>query len=98
MPLLKIPTPLRPYAEGKSIIEVPGENVSEVLENTINQFPALEKHLYSADHQLRPFVNLFLNEDNIKDLEGIHTPLEENDQLMIIPSIAGGTPGGSDHG
>jgi len=52
--------------------------------------PSLRQHLYNSSGQLRPFVNLFLNEDNIKDLQGLETPLQEGDRLMLIPSIAGG--------
>ncbi len=90
MPTLKIPTPLRPYADGQSTLTAPGQNVSELLENTLEQFPHLKKHLYSEDNILRPFVNIFLGEENIKDLQGIETPLKEDDILLIIPSIAGG--------
>ena len=90
MPILKIPSPLRPYAEGQSSITVPGEKVSEVLEFTMEQYPLLKKHLLSDDQNLRPFVNVFLGDENIKELQGIETPLKEDDTLMIIPSIAGG--------
>jgi molybdopterin converting factor small subunit len=90
MPTLKIPTPLRPYADGQSALTAPGRNVSELLENTLEQFPHLKKHLYSEDKILRPFVNIFLGEENINELQGIETPLKEDDILLIIPSIAGG--------
>jgi len=89
MPILKIPSPLR-YAEGQSSITAPGEKVSEVLEFTMEQYPLLKKHLLSDDQQLRPFVNVFLGDENIKELQGIETPLKEDDILLIIPSIAGG--------
>lgn len=91
MPTLKIPTPLRPYADGNSKITVQGQNVDEVLQNTISQHPNLKKHLYADSGELRPFVNLFLNEDNIRQLEGVETELEEDDTIKIIPSIAGGS-------
>ena len=90
MPILKIPSPLRPYAEGQSSIIAPGKKVSEVLEFTMEQYPLLKKHLLSDDQQLRPFVNVFLGDENIKELQGIETPLKEDDTLLIIPSIAGG--------
>lgn len=90
MPILKIPSPLRPYAEGQSSITAPGEKVSEVLEFTMEQYPLLKKHLLSDDQHLRPFVNVFLGDENIKELQGIETPLKEDDTLLIIPSIAGG--------
>lgn len=90
MPALKIPTPLRPYAAGESTLLLPGEDVAEVLEAAVLSYPELKKHLYNDDGQLRPFVNVFLGEDNINQLDGLDTTLEENDTLLIIPSIAGG--------
>jgi molybdopterin converting factor small subunit len=56
----------------------------------MEQYPLLKKHLLSDDQQLRPFVNVFLGDENIKELQGIETPLKEDDILLIIPSIAGG--------
>ena len=90
MPALKIPTPLRPYAGGESTLLLPGEDVAEVLEAAMASYPELKKHLYNDDGQLRPFVNVFLGEENINQLDGLDTTLEENDTLLIIPSIAGG--------
>jgi len=90
MPALKIPTPLRPYAGGESTLLLPGEDVAEVLEAAVKSYPELKKHLYNDDGQLRPFVNVFLGEENINQLDGLDTTLEENDTLLIIPSIAGG--------
>ncbi|MBC8334406.1 MAG: MoaD/ThiS family protein [Anaerolineales bacterium] len=93
MAILKIPTPLRPYTGGMSDINVDGENVGHALDSLLAQYPDIGKHLYNDDAQLRAFVNLFLGEDNIKDLQGLETPLSETDSLRIIPSIAGGAKG-----
>jgi len=90
MTTLRIPTPLRPYAGGKSEVAVGGSNVAEALNDLTTQFPAIKPHIFSEGGELRPFVNLFLGESNIKDLEGIATPIKETDRLMLIPSIAGG--------
>jgi molybdopterin synthase sulfur carrier subunit len=90
MPTIRIPTPLRTYTEGKSEVAVQGENVSGALSDLTRQYPALRQHIFNESSELRPFVNLFLNEDNVKDLQGLETPLDENTRLMIIPSIAGG--------
>lgn len=90
MPNLKIPTPLRPYAGGESILTLPGSSVAEVLDAAAETYPELRKHLYNEDGQLRPFVNVFLGEENINQLEGLDTTLNEGDTLLIIPSIAGG--------
>lgn len=90
MPILKIPTPLRPYANGESALELQGEFVEELLDSAIDVHPMLKKHLFNEEGELRPYVNLFLGEDNIKQLEGLKTPLSEGDTIMLIPSIAGG--------
>ncbi len=90
MTTLRIPTPLRPYAEGQSEITVQGGNVGEALNDLVTQYPALKKHLFSETDELRPFVNLFLGDEDVRHLAGVNTPLQEGDKLMIIPSIAGG--------
>ena len=90
MATLKIPTPLRPYTGGSSEVSVDGETVGTALDSLQALFPDLGKHLYTEDGRLRAFVNVFLGEDNVTDLQGLDTPLGESDRLLIIPSIAGG--------
>jgi len=90
MTLLRIPTPLRPYTNGNSEVTVRGINVGEALNDLTTQFPTIKPHLFNEGNQLRPFVNLFLGEDNIKDLQGVETPIKDGDKLVLIPSIAGG--------
>jgi molybdopterin converting factor small subunit len=90
MAILRIPTPLRTYTEGQSEVKVSGETVGEAMNQLISLHPALRQHLYSGSGELRPFVNLFLNEEDIRHLQGVETSLKADDQLMIIPSIAGG--------
>ena len=91
MTTLRIPTPLRAYTSGNSEVTVSGTKISEALNDLTTQFPAIKPHLFNEDGELRPFVNLFVGENNIKDLQGIDTPIGESDKLMLIPSIAGGT-------
>ncbi len=90
MPILKIPTPLRPYADGEGVITLPGSTVSEVLNAVVERHPELKKHLFNDEDKLRPFVNVFLGEENVNQLEGLGTPLKDGDTILIIPSIAGG--------
>ena len=90
MTTLRIPTPLRPYAEGQSEVNVDGATVGEALNDLVSQYPALQKHLFAETDELRPFVNLFLGGEDVRHLQGVDTPLQEGDKLMIIPSIAGG--------
>ena len=90
MTTLRIPTPLRTYTGGKSEVTVSGEKVLDALIDLTTQFPAIKPHLFNEGGELRPFVNLFVGESNIKDLQGVDTPIKEGDKLMLIPSIAGG--------
>ncbi|MCE9646381.1 MAG: MoaD/ThiS family protein [Chloroflexi bacterium] len=92
MTILRIPTPLRTYTSGKSEVNVNGTKISEALEDLTAQFPAIKPHLFNETGQLRPFVNLFVGEHNIKDLQGVDTPVKDGDRIMLIPSIAGGNP------
>ena len=85
-----IPTPLRPYAGKQSIVEVSAQTVGEALNNLVAQHPDLRKHLYSEDGKLRSFVNVYLNEDDIRYLSKDATPVKETDTIAIVPSVAGG--------
>jgi len=91
MTTLRIPTPLRTYTGGKSEVTVSGAKISEALNDLTIQFPAIKPHLFHETGELRPFVNLFVGENNIKDLQGVDTPIKEGDKIMLIPSIAGGS-------
>lgn len=90
MPLIRIPTPLRPFTGGQTEVAVQGSTVAEAMQDLTTRYPALHQHLFNGDNELRPFVNLFLNEENVRDLQGVETPLEKEDRLTLIPSIAGG--------
>ena len=90
MPTLKIPTPLRPYAGGQATVNVQGAKVGETLTDLTTQYPNLRAHIFSETGDLRPFVNLFLNDEDVRFLVGVETPVKDSDQLRIIPSIAGG--------
>ena len=90
MPIIRIPTPLRPYVNGQGEVPVQGRTVAQAMQDLVTQFPSLRPHLYNSEGQLRPFVNLFLGGQNVKDLQGLDTPLRPDDILNLVPSIAGG--------
>jgi molybdopterin converting factor small subunit len=90
MTTIRIPTPLRPYTNGQSSVQVTGDSVSAVLSDLTSQHPDLRQHLYEDD-KLRSFVNVFLNEEDVRYLDGVETAVSDNDTLMIVPSIAGGS-------
>src|SRR3989337_1642329 len=96
MTVIRLATPLRPFTAGQKEIEVSSRTVAEALAELMGRYPGLKPHLYDANGDLRPFVNLFLNEDDVRTLQGQETALSEGDRLMIVPSIAGGGGKGSD--
>jgi molybdopterin converting factor small subunit len=89
MPILRIPTPLRSYTGGQVEVQVNARSVGEAVEKLVEMFPTLKPHLYNDDGRLRPFVNLFVGEHNIKDLDGLATPVAEDTRVLVVPSIAG---------
>jgi molybdopterin converting factor small subunit len=91
-----IPTPLRQYAGKQESIQVEGSTVGEVLTGLTTQYSDLRRHLYNDEGKIRSFVNVYLNDEDIRYLSKEQTPLKENDILSIVPSIAGGAPGNVD--
>ena len=89
MATIRIPTPLRPYSGGNSAVTVNGDTVGEALDNLTQQHPQLRSHLFDGG-ELRSFVNVYLNKEDVRGLQGSQTALKADDTLMIIPSIAGG--------
>lgn len=87
---LKIPSPLRTYTSGQAVVEVSGKTVAEAMQSLVTQHPDLSQHLFTGSHDLRPFVNLYLNSEDIRHLQDLDTPIKADDRLMIVPSIAGG--------
>jgi molybdopterin converting factor small subunit len=85
-----IPTPLRPYAGKQSIVEVQAGTVGEGLRGLTSRHPDLRKHLYNEEGKLRAFVNLYLNDEDVRYLQNEQTPVTDSDALAIVPSIAGG--------
>lgn len=90
MPFLRIPAPLRSYTAGQSEVAVHGATVGEAMHDLVSRHPTLQPHLFSSAGELRPFVNLFVGENNIRDLQGLNTPIQSEDRVLLIPSIAGG--------
>lgn len=86
-----IPTPLRPYAGGQSSVEVNAATIADALSSLTSSHPELRNHLFTAEGKLRAFVNLYLNDEDIRYLPAKEaTTVTATDTLSIIPSIAGG--------
>ena len=92
MTKILIPTPLRPFTDKLDAVEIDGANIGELLKNLTTKYGGLKQHLYSAEGKLRSFVNIYVNDDDIRYLQKEQTPLKSGDTVSIIPSVAGGAP------
>ncbi|HEV2422355.1 MAG TPA: MoaD/ThiS family protein [Candidatus Acidoferrales bacterium] len=86
-----IPTPLRQYAEKRESVDLEAKTVAEALSSLTSQFGELKRHLYSDDGRLRSFVNVYVNDEDIRYLQKEKTALQQGDTVSIVPSIAGGS-------
>ncbi|HMG02595.1 MAG TPA: MoaD/ThiS family protein [Edaphobacter sp.] len=88
---IHIPTPLRAFTSGAETVAVPGATVAEVFTNLTSQYPELQQQLFNTEGKLRSFVNVYLNDEDLRYLpEKEATTVATTDELTIIPSIAGG--------
>jgi adenylyltransferase/sulfurtransferase len=88
---IHIPTPLRAFTDKKDTVSVGGATVADGLEQLVQQFPAMRQHLFTTDGHLRSFVNVYVNDEDVRYLpQKEKTGVAETDELTIIPSIAGG--------
>ncbi|HEY3131901.1 MAG TPA: molybdopterin-synthase adenylyltransferase MoeB [Acidobacteriota bacterium] len=85
-----IPTPLRQYAGKSESLQLEGKTIGELLRNLTSQYGDLKKHLFNEEGKLRSFVNVYLNDEDIRYLQKEDTPLKDGDTVSIVPSIAGG--------
>jgi len=92
MNTIHIPTPLRPFTDKREAVEVTGGTVGELLADLTKKYEGLRKHLYTDQGKLRNFVNVYLNDEDIRYLQKEETPVKPGDSLSIVPSVAGGAP------
>ena len=90
MSVIKIPPVLRGSVGGEKQVEASGENVREVLRALAAQHPATESQLFSEDGELNRYVNVYLNDEDVRVLKGLETSVGESDTLVILPAMAGG--------
>lgn len=90
MTTVRIPSPLRRYTNGQSKVESNGANISELIENLEAQFPGLKSKLCDENSQIKRYVNVFVNEEEIRTLQGVETTLADRDEISIVPAMAGG--------
>src|ERR1700749_4876011 len=88
---IHIPTPLRNYTERQQTVSVGGGTVAEGLEQLVEKVPSIRQHFFTPDGKLRSFVNIYVNDEDVRYLpEKEHTGVDDAAELTIIPSIAGG--------
>ncbi len=85
-----IPTPLRPYTDKQEAVEAHGATIGELLADLTKKHSGLKAHLYNDQGKLRSFVNVYLNDEDIRYLQKEQTPVSPGDTVSIIPSVAGG--------
>ena len=90
MPNVRIPTPLRKLTNDLEVVSAAGATVGELLENLDKAFPGLRERICDEEGNVRRFVNIFVNDEDIRFLEDRATPVKDADEVSIVPAIAGG--------
>ena len=90
MPTLRVPTLLKYYLNDQTEVTVSGQTVAETLADLVRQFPIIQSHLFDTSGKVRRHINLFINAENIRDLNGLETVVGENDVVKVLPSVTGG--------
>ena len=87
---VRIPTPLRKLTDNQEVVQVEGANVREVLNSLETAFPGLKERICDEHDNIRRFVNVFVNDEDIRFLQESDTPIKSGDEISIVPAIAGG--------
>ncbi|MCB0091141.1 MAG: MoaD family protein [Caldilineaceae bacterium] len=90
MATLFVPTPLRRLTGGASKVEVQGDNIGALLQALDQQYPGVNERLLDGDGNVKRFINIFVNDDEIGSLQGLNTPVSDSDKVSIVPAMAGG--------
>ena len=87
---VRIPVQLRALTNGEEMVSASGKSVLEIIEDIEKKYPGVKERICEADGRVRRFVNIFVNEEDIRFLENLQTPISDKDEVSIIPAIAGG--------
>ncbi|OJF10541.1 MoaD/ThiS family protein [Couchioplanes caeruleus] len=90
MPKIFVPTIMRKHTANQSAVEVAGSTVSEAIDNLLVSYPTVGELLRGSDGRLRAYLNVFVNGDDIRGLDGEQTGLTEKDEVLVLPAMAGG--------
>ena len=87
---VRIPTPLRSLTSDQDVVEAAGDTIQHLVLDLERQFPGIGDRIIDEDGEIRRFVNLFVNGEDVRFLEGLHTALSQGDEVSIVPAVAGG--------
>ena len=87
---IRIPTPLRKFTEGKSEVDVEGGTIREVFDHVENSHGGLKEKIFDDAGEIRRFINVFVNGEDVLHAEGLDTPVNDGDEVSVVPAIAGG--------
>jgi sulfur-carrier protein len=90
MPVIKVPPVLRPQTEGEAEVSVDGSTVGEALRTLAERYPSTKDQLFSPEGELNRYVNVYLNDEDVRVLDGLGTGVAESDTVVILPAMAGG--------
>ena len=91
MPItVRIPTPLRTLTKGADEVKVEGKNIKDIIENLETNYKGIKERICDADGQVRRFINFYLNDEDIRFMANLNTPVKDGDLISIVPAIAGG--------
>ena len=85
-----LPTPLRRYAEGQSKVQVEGATLGDVLNNLDTSYPGLKERVFDESGEIKRFIQVFVNDEDVRGLQGTDTPVGPRDEVSIVPAMAGG--------
>jgi molybdopterin synthase sulfur carrier subunit len=95
MPIIKVPPVLRPQTEGEAEVTVEGGTVGDALRALAERYPSASDQLFSPEGELNRYVNVYLNDEDVRVLDGLDTDASDSDTVVILPAMAGGEPAGS---
>ncbi len=90
MATVRIPTPLRKLTQGAEEVQAAGSNIGEIIANLESSYPGIKARICDDDGKVRRFVNIFANDEDIRFLKNLDTPVGDSDEISIVPAIAGG--------
>jgi sulfur-carrier protein len=90
MPTVRIPTPLRKLTKEQEVVQATGTTIAEILDDLDRTYPGLKERICDEAGNVRRFVNVFVNDEDMRFLDDKNTPVKETDEISIVPAIAGG--------